>query len=88
MNAALRMGEIAAWGLAGWVRTGVLLLCVALFFGAFAVMFYSVWRHHRAGAVSRSNFHEDMSVELTWTLVPFLMVLALAWPVVRVLTPA
>lgn len=78
-------------GAVGWMsglHAAMLLLCVALFFGAFAVMFWSVWRHHRAGATQRSNFHEAMSVELTWTLVPFLMVLALAWPIVRVLTPA
>lgn len=63
---------------------GVLLVgCLAVFAGVFAVMLWSIWRHHRRQNVEQANFHASMVVEMCWSLAPFAIVVALVFPAVR-----
>ena len=48
-------------------------------------MFKSVWRHRSATASKVSNFHESVTVEILWTLAPFLIVIGMALPATKVL---
>ena len=51
----------------------------------FGVMFYSIWKHRKSrGAQGRANFHENTTVEIIWTVVPFVILVGMAWPATRV----
>jgi len=43
----------------------------------------AAWRHHRADKPGNANFHSALWVEISWTIVPCVIVLALVWPTVR-----
>lgn len=66
----------------GW-QGPLFMVCMAIFAVGFAAMFYSVWKHHRSGAVNHGNFHQRVIVEMSWTLVPFVIVMVLVWPMAR-----
>lgn len=43
----------------------------------FGTMFYSILRHRRSNHPKPAEFHESTAVEITWTIVPFLIVVGL-----------
>ncbi|MES2943910.1 MAG: cytochrome c oxidase subunit II, partial [Pseudomonadota bacterium] len=51
----------------------------------FAVMFYSIWKHRKSQGHKAANFHESTAVEIAWTVVPFVIVIAMALPATKVL---
>ena len=51
----------------------------------FAVMFYSMYKHRKSKGAVAATFHESTSVEIAWTVVPFLILIAMAWPAAKVL---
>ena len=52
-------------------------VCVAIGVVVFGVMFYSIIKHRRAKGAVAANFHESTKVELLWTLVPTLIIVAI-----------
>ncbi len=71
-------------GLQG-LRGMLMVLCLIIFLLVFAVMLYSVWKHHRSGVLGQTNFHASVAVEICWALAPFVIVLALVWPTTKVM---
>ncbi len=66
------------------LRAALMLLCLLIFALAFAVLLLAAWRHHRADkADDGANFHSALWVEISWTVVPVLIVLGAVWPAVR-----
>ena len=67
-----------------------LVLVVVVLIGAavFAVMLYSIVRHRKAAGHKAANFHESTTVEIIWTVIPFLIIAALAFPATRVILDA
>lgn len=55
----------------------VLWICVVIFVAVFGVMFYSILKHRKSLGHKAANFHESVSVEIAWTIVPFLIVVAM-----------
>lgn len=55
----------------------VLGVCVVIFVAVFGVMFYSILKHRKSVGHKAANFHESVSVEIAWTIVPFIIVIAL-----------
>jgi cytochrome c oxidase subunit 2 len=41
-------------------------------------MFYSIWKHRRSQGAKAANFHESATVEIAWTIVPFIIVILMA----------
>lgn len=66
------------------LRASLMLVCIVVFALVFAVMFYSVWRHHRRGGDAQGNFHASMAIEMGWALIPCVIVLLLVWPTARI----
>ena len=62
------------------LHTIVTLICVVIFIGVFGVMFYSVFKHRKDLGHKAAQFHENTTVEVIWTLVPFVILIALAIP--------
>ncbi len=52
----------------------MLVVCLVIFLAVFGVMFYSIIKHRKSVGHKSANFHESVSVEIAWTIVPFLIV--------------
>jgi len=63
----------------------MLIICTVIFIGVFAVMFYSIWKHRKSRGAQAANFHESVTVEIVWTIVPFIIVILMALPATKVL---
>jgi cytochrome c oxidase subunit 2 len=67
-----------------WLHWFMLILCTAIFVAVFAVMFYSIWKHRKSVGHKSANFHESVTVEIVWTIVPFIIVILMALPATKV----
>jgi len=63
----------------------LLIICTLIFIGVFGVMFYSIINHRKSRGAKSANFHESTVVEVTWTIVPFLIVIGMAAPATKVI---
>ena len=63
----------------------MLILCTVIFVAVFSVMFYSVWKHRKSKGHQAANFHESVTVEIVWTVIPFIIVILMALPATKVL---
>jgi cytochrome c oxidase subunit 2 len=63
----------------------MLIICTVIFIAVFAVMFYSIWKHRKSKGAKSANFHESVTVEVVWTVVPFIIVILMALPATKVL---
>jgi cytochrome c oxidase subunit II len=61
----------------------MLLLCAVIFVGVFGVMFYSIYAHRKSKGHKASHFHESTTVEIIWTIVPFIIVVLMALPATK-----
>ena len=68
-----------------WLHWFVMIICLAIFVAVFGVMFYSILRHRKSVGHKAANFHESTVVEIAWTVVPFLIVIAMVLPATKVL---
>jgi len=55
-------------------------VCVVIGIGVFGAMFYSVYAHRKSRGAKAADFHESTLVEILWTGVPFLILIAVAIP--------
>ncbi len=78
--AVTRMAEEQAW-----LHWFMLITCTVIFIAVFGVMFYSIWKHRKSVGHKPANFHESVTVEIIWTIVPFLIVIGMALPATKVL---
>jgi cytochrome c oxidase subunit 2 len=60
-------------------------ICVAIGVVVFGLIFWSVIHHRKAAGHKPAQFHESTKLELAWTLVPTLILIAMAWPATKVL---
>ncbi len=67
-----------------WLHYFMLAICTVIFIGVFGVMFYSVIKHRKSRGAKAANFHESTTVEIVWTVVPLLIVIAMALPATKV----
>ena len=61
----------------------MMVVCLVIFVAVFGVMFFSVWKHRKSKGATPATFHESHTVEIAWTLVPMLIVIAMAWPATK-----
>ncbi|MBB3256243.1 cytochrome c oxidase subunit 2 [Paraburkholderia bannensis] len=65
------------------LHTMMLILCTVIFIGVFGVMFYSIFAHRKSKGHQASHFHESTTVEIIWTIVPFIIVVLMALPATK-----
>jgi cytochrome c oxidase subunit II len=68
-----------------WLHWFMMITCTVIFLAVFGVMFYSIWKHRKSVGHKAANFHESVTVEIIWTIVPFIIVIAMALPATKVL---
>ncbi len=71
-----------------WLHWMMLIAILVIFVAVFAVMFYSVFKHRRSKGAKPAAFHESVTVEVIWTIVPFIIVIFMALPATKVLVAA
>ena len=67
-----------------WLHDFMLIICLVIFLAVFGVMFYSIFKHRKSKGARAANFHESTTVEIAWTVVPFVIVILMALPATRV----
>jgi cytochrome c oxidase subunit 2 len=62
----------------------ILYVCLAIFVIVFSLMFYSIFKFRKSkGAKPDVNFHESTLIEIIWTAIPFLILIAMAVPATK-----
>ncbi len=65
------------------LHTLLLVICLVIFVAVFGVMFYSIFAHRKSKGHKPASFHESTTVEIVWTIVPFLIVIGMALPATK-----
>ena len=58
----------------------ILIICTIIGAGVFGVMFYSMYAHRKSKGAVPATFHENTRDEIIWTVIPFLILIGMAWP--------
>ncbi len=62
----------------------ILWVCAVIFVVVFAMMFYSIFKFRKStGAKPDVNFHESTLIEIIWTIIPFIILIAMAIPATK-----
>jgi len=61
----------------------MMIICLVIFVAVFGVMFYSILKHRKSLGHKAATFHESTAVEIAWTIVPFIIVIAMALPATK-----
>ncbi|MFM1906437.1 MAG: hypothetical protein RLZZ591_114 [Pseudomonadota bacterium] len=68
-----------------WLHWFMLIVCTVIFVAVFSVMFYSIWKHRKSKGYKPATFHESVTVEVIWTIIPFIIVIFMALPATKVI---
>lgn len=60
-------------------------ICLVIGGLVFSVMFVSMYLHRKSKGVKAANFHENIKVEIAWTVIPFIILIAMAIPAAKTL---
>jgi len=60
-------------------------IIAVIFCIVFGVMFYSIFAHRKSVGHKASQFHENTMVEILWTVIPFLILIVMAYPATKTL---
>ena len=60
-----------------WLHVMMMWIIAVIFVAVFGTMFYSILKHRKSVGHKAANFHESVAVEVAWTVVPFLIVIAM-----------
>ncbi len=63
----------------------VLWICVVTGVVVFAVMTYSIIKHRKSKGATPATFHESITAEMLWTVVPFVILVVMAIPAAKTL---
>ena len=58
----------------------ILWFCIAIFVVVFGAMFYAIFKHRKSVGHKAEQFHENTTVEIIWTVIPFLILAGMAYP--------
>ncbi len=62
------------------LHTIITWICVVIFVVVFGFMFYSVFKHRKSVGHPAAHFHEHFWVEVGWTVIPAIILIAMAVP--------
>ena len=63
----------------------VMWICLGIGIVVFGAMFYSIINHRKSKHAKASTFHESTAIEIAWTIIPILILIAMAIPATKVL---
>jgi cytochrome c oxidase subunit 2 len=62
----------------------IMLVCLGIFVVVFGTMFYSLIKHRKSVGHQAAHFHENTTVEVIWTIIPFIILVGMAYPAAKV----
>ena len=62
----------------------IMLVCLGIFIVVFGAMFYSLLKHRKSAGHQAAHFHENTTVEVIWTVIPFVILMGMAYPAAKV----
>jgi len=65
------------------LHTLIMWIIVAIFVIVFGTMTYAIVKHRKSVGHQAEQFHENTTVEILWTLVPFLILIFMAYPATK-----
>ncbi len=61
----------------------IVYICLGIFVVVFSIMFYSLYKHRKSVGHQAAKFHEHHVLEIVWTIIPALILLAIAFPATK-----
>ena len=58
-------------------------VCLGIMVVVFGVMFYSIYKHRKSAGHEASQFHEHHLLEVVWTIIPAVILIAMAVPATK-----
>ncbi|UTW44598.1 cytochrome c oxidase subunit II [bacterium SCSIO 12696] len=55
-------------------------ICVAIGVLTFGALIFSLIKYRKSKGAVAANFHESTKVEIAWTVIPFIILIGMAWP--------
>lgn len=65
------------------LHTLIMYVVLGIFVVVFSAMFYSIYAHRKSKGHSAANFHENTAVEVIWTIIPFFILIGMAYPATK-----
>ncbi len=62
---------------------GIMWVCLGIFVVVFGAMFWSIFKHRKNAGAKAAQFHENTTIEVIWTIVPFVVLIGMAYPATR-----
>ena len=62
----------------------VMLLVTVIFVGVFGFMFWAIFAHRKSKGHKAEQFHENVTVEILWTVIPAIILIAIVVPATKV----
>ena len=67
------------------LHTLIMWIIVGIFVVVFGAMTYAIVRHRKSVGRQARQFHENTTVEIVWTIIPFLILIGMAYPAIKTL---
>jgi cytochrome c oxidase subunit 2 len=65
------------------LHTLIMWIIGGIFVVVFGAMTYAIIRHRKSVGHEARQFHENTTVELVWTIIPFFILIGMAWPATK-----
>src|SRR5499426_4102496 len=65
------------------LHTLIMWIIVVIFVVVFGAMTYAIVMHRKSVGHKAEQFHENTTVEIVWTIIPFFILIGMAWPATK-----
>jgi cytochrome c oxidase subunit II len=65
------------------LHTLIMWIIVVIFVVVFGAMTYAIVMHRKSVGHQAEQFHENTTVEIIWTIIPFFILIGMAWPATK-----
>jgi cytochrome c oxidase subunit II len=65
------------------LHTLIMWIIVGIFVVVFGAMTYAIVMHRKSVGHKAEQFHENTTVEIVWTIIPFFILIGMAWPATK-----
>jgi mono/diheme cytochrome c family protein len=65
------------------LHTLIMWIVVGIFVVVFGAMTYAIIRHRKSVGREAQQFHENATVEIVWTIIPFFILIGMAYPAIK-----
>ena len=65
------------------LHTLIMWIVVGIFVVVFGTITYAIIRHRKSAGREARQFHENTAVEIVWTIIPFFILIGMAYPAIK-----